>query len=704
MVFRRADARRVRCGVTGCLTLAFLAAPLLVAAEAAGEAGVETIVVTDRALQGDVDLTPGGITLLDTDTLREKNAASLADLLRYVPGVWSASTTGNDNIVFSSRGSNLDAIGYDTNGIKLLQDGLPVTAADGNNHNRFIDPLAASFATVARGANAMSYGASTLGGAMDFVTPTARNGAQRELLFNGGSHGYAQLRGTFGGVVDERADALVTLEAKSWDGHRDHNEQRRSGVYANVGWQLSDKVATRLYATAIDNEQQLAGVLTRAEMDADPSQAEARAVSGHYQFNVDTVRLASKTTFELGGERSVELGFSFEDQNLFHPIVDRVMVPIGGVPTEVFSLLIDTEQRDFGTMFRYRQRAGDHELVVGLNYGDNRVEGGNYRNLAGRPNGLTTAVDNSADSLELYAMDRWQVSERWLVELAAQGVSADREVRNTSVATGAFRNPRGSYSQVNPRVGFIRALNEAIDFYGNLSTLYETPTNYQLDDEASGSNAVLEAMHGTVLEVGARGHRMLSLDAFVAWDVALYHAAIRDEILSIDDPTAPGTGTSLSSNIDRTTHDGFEAVVSGQWPVGSRGGAIAPVLSLTVNDFAFDDDATYGNRELPAAPGYAVRGEVLYRLPNGAFIGPTFDVIDSRYADFMNTYVVASYTLIGLRAGWSNDKWHVFGEIKNAGDQSYVATHSVLDAAAPDARILSPGEPRSAYFGISARF
>jgi iron complex outermembrane receptor protein len=701
MASPRDDARRIGRTVIVCVPLASLAVPLAgLGQPVTGD--VETIVVTDRALQGEIDLTPGGVTLLDTDSLREKNAASLADLLRYVPGVWSASATGNDNIVFSSRGSNLDAINYDTNGIKLLQDGLPVTAADGNNHNRFIDPLAASFATVARGANAMKYGASTLGGAMDFVTPTARGGAQREVLFNGGSHGYGQLRGTFGGVLNERADALVTVEAKSWNGYRDHNEQQRSGLYANVGWQLADAVTTRLYVTAIHNDQELAGVLTRAELEADPNQAEASAVSGNYQFNVDTLRLASKTTWDLGGDRSVELGFSFEDQDLFHPIVDRVMVPIGGVLTEVFSLLIDTQQRDFGTMFRYRQRTGDHDFVAGLNYGDNGVEGGNYRNLGGQPNGLTTIVDNSADSLEVYAMDRWQVADRWLLELAAQGVSADREIRNTSAATGALRNPQGSYSHVNPRIGFIRSLGEGVDFYGNVSSLYEAPTNYQLDDEASGSNAVLDAMHGTVLELGVRGQRMLAAERLLAWDIAWYRAEIRDEILSIDDPAAPGT--SLSSNIGRTRHDGLEAVVSAQLPIGSSGAAIAPVVSLTVNDFSFDDDAVYGNRELPAAPGYAVRGEVLVRLANGGFVGPTFDVIDERYADFMNTYVIDSYTLVGLRAGWSNDKWHVFGELKNAGDESYVATHSVLDAAGPDARILSSGEPRSVYFGISARF
>src|SRR5690606_5643078 len=137
----------------------------------AGDRDLETVVVTGReagagAERASVALIPGGASFVDMHAARERNIASLADALRYVPGVWSASHAGNDRIYFSSRGSNLDATDYDMNGIKLLQDGLPVTTADGNNHNRIVDPLAAAHATVARGANALEYGASTLGGAI----------------------------------------------------------------------------------------------------------------------------------------------------------------------------------------------------------------------------------------------------------------------------------------------------------------------------------------------------------------------------------------------------------------------------------------------------------------------------------------------------------------------------------------------------------
>src|SRR5690606_31935548 len=90
-------------------------------------------------------LIPGAVDTVDADTFHERSVGNTADALRYVPGVWTESTTGGDAVFISSRGSNLDATDYDSNGVRLFQDGLPVSTADGNNHNRFIDPLSARF-------------------------------------------------------------------------------------------------------------------------------------------------------------------------------------------------------------------------------------------------------------------------------------------------------------------------------------------------------------------------------------------------------------------------------------------------------------------------------------------------------------------------------------------------------------------------------
>jgi iron complex outermembrane receptor protein len=209
-------------------------------------------------------------------------------------------------------------------------------------------------------------------------------------------------------------------------------------------------------------------------------------------------------------------------------------------------------------------------------------------------------------------------------------------------------------------------------------------------------------MRGTSFEIGTRGTQALGKST-LRWDVALYYARLRDEILSVEDPAAPGT--QLAGNFDRTIHAGVEALVGASFPLDGIGAhRIEPLLNLTLNRFRFSDDREYGNNRLPAAPRYAIRGELLYRNVHGFFAGPTFDIVGKRYADFSNTYTVDSYNLWGLRAGLEHKDWEVFGEIRNLADKKYIARHSVRDVAASDAGILSPGEPRSVYVGVRTRF
>jgi iron complex outermembrane receptor protein len=232
-----------------------------------------------------------------------------------------------------------------------------------------------------------------------------------------------------------------------------------------------------------------------------------------------------------------------------------------------------------------------------------------------------------------------------------------------------------------------------------LSRLFEPPTSFELEDNVAGGSATLSPMRGTVIEIGSRGERDLTAASSLSWDVSLYHAAIDDEILSVDDPAAPGT--SLATNVDETVHAGVEAFASGSFALRGGRGVLEPLVSVTLNDFRFDGHAVYGDNDLPAAPEFLLRGEVMYRGASGFFVGPTFDRVGARWADFANTYRIPSHTLVGLRGGWSGGKWQAFAELRNVTDERYVVSHSVRNVAGPGDAILNPGEPRSAYFGVS---
>lgn len=660
-------------------------APVQVEGQAISEAEA-----TRTELQREQSLTPGGVTLVEAEDLKERSVVTLGDMLRYVPGMWTATGSTGDGTFISSRGSNLDAVAYDGNGMKLMIDGLPVTAADGNNHNTFIDPLAARYAVIARGANAMTYGASTLGGAINFITPTART-ADNEAYLSVGSHGTVQNSVT-GGVVAGDFDGLVTVEQRSYDGFRGHQEQQRGGVYANTGWQINDKVENRFYVTYVDNDQELPGSLSQAQFDEDPYQANPSNIPGNFLYNVEKWRVANRTEWNLSDTSNLVVGFSFEDQSLYHPIVENPF----------FSLLIDNDQTTFGTTVRYDKKLGNHDLLLGLNYGETRVKGGNYQHSGGIRGALSTKVDNQADNLELFAIDRWHFAERWTLVYGAQAVTGSREVSNVDAASGVERNPKDDYDSINPRLGMIYQLADRSELFANVSKLYEAPTLYQLEDDVQANNETLDPMQGVVGEVGTRGTAPLGQASQWNWEVSVYYAQIEDEILSIDDPSAPGT--SLATNIEDTIHAGVEALFGASLALGSNAQRIEPVLSLTWNDFTFDNDPLYGNNQLPVAPEFFIKGEVMYRHGNGFFAGPTFDIVDDRFGDFANNKDIEGYELLGLRTGLERDNWEVYLEGRNLTDEVYVSNVSVSDNEAVNPVSIQAGEPRSFYAGVRFDF
>jgi iron complex outermembrane receptor protein len=653
------------------------------AAQPGADSWLETVMVTAGKPQAQAQIeraaTPGAVTSLDAGQLRERSVTQLADMLRYVPGVWAESYNGNDDVFYSSRGSNLDATDYDKNGVKFLQDGLPVTAADGNNHNRAMDPLNARHITIAHGANALAYGASTLGGAIDMTSPTARNSAPLSASLSGGSFGQWGAQGSLAGASGA-LDGLLSAEFLQRDGYRAHSALDRKSAYANLGWQASENVSTRLHASYSDYYAELPRELTPAQVAANPRQARADAIDGNHSKDVQSWRLAFKTVVAEIAGGTLEAGASHEEQSLYHPIVSGPF----------FSLLIDTDHRDSGAMLRWHRSSGTHDFLLGANYGFSKVNGGNYENEGGEAGSLMWTTDDDASTLEMFALDRWNFAPQWTLVYGTQYVSADRDV-------GGFK---GSYDALNPRLGLIRSYSRETQWYASVSRVFEAPTTFELTDDANGGSAPLDAMHGVVVETGLRG-RLDRGDTGFNWDVSAYYTALRDEILSIDDPDAPGT--SLSANIAKTTHAGIEALLGAKIAVG-MGGYIEPLLSATYNAFSFDSDPIYGNNRLPAAPRFFARGELLYRHVSGFHAGPTFDFVGKRFADFANTYSVKSHELLGVRAGYTSEHWQVFAEGRNLLDKRYIAAVVVKDQASPAMELLHPGAPRSVYVGARYQF
>ncbi len=134
--------------------------------------------------------------------------------------MWAQPKWGDDTRL-SIRGSGLSR-NFHLRGVQLFMDGIPINTADGYGDFQEIDPTAYRYVEVYKGANALRFGANSLGGAINFVTPTGRDAALFDGRIDAGSFGYLKAAASSGAAFGP-FDYYVNGSAQRLDGYRDHS-------------------------------------------------------------------------------------------------------------------------------------------------------------------------------------------------------------------------------------------------------------------------------------------------------------------------------------------------------------------------------------------------------------------------------------------------------------------------------------------------
>ena len=145
-----------------------------------------------------IEQTPGGVEVIPDTAFKNTQAQTIKDVVDWTPGVFAQPKWGDDTRL-SIRGSGLSR-NYHLRGVQLYLDGIPINTADGFGDFQEIDPSAYKYVEVFKGANALRYGANSLGGAINFVTPTGRDARPLDARLDAGSFGYLRSQASAGGV------------------------------------------------------------------------------------------------------------------------------------------------------------------------------------------------------------------------------------------------------------------------------------------------------------------------------------------------------------------------------------------------------------------------------------------------------------------------------------------------------------------------
>lgn len=686
------------------------------------EAPSLTLPTLDQARQ-ELSRAPGSTEVVDAEEYRMGRASTFEDVFQSSPGIYApARGSDGDEVKLSIRGSGLD-LGYHLRGIKLLQDGVPVSFADGFGDFQGIDPLSLRYVEVWRGANALRYGSTTLGGAINFVSPTGYDADPLRVRFEGGSYDYYNAQISAGGVSGAW-DYYVSGTYMSRDGFQAHSKMDNERFYGNFGYRFSEDVETRFFLTYVRSRTLLPGNLTEAEIRNSPRAADPDAIAFDQGRDVDWLRIANKTTWQVDSHQRLEGSLYYSHFELDHPLFWNPYFLNGlGVRVGTYD--------SFGGELRYvndgEWLGRKNQLTVGFAPAATFLHDERLANDYGRRGAHVGDGDTTAVNYDLYAEEQHYLTDKLSV---LAGASFTYAVRNFEDHFNHDANGNQSRDQdyygFSPKLGVLYDVTPQSQLFANVSRSFEPPTSVELVGLGGPFGDVLtrdlDAQTATTVEVGTRGE-----EGRLKWELAYYYSWLENELLTVNDAAGNPLGTvngpdthhqGVELGLDITLWESSPVFVSTSvksakavQPVQTPAAGVSRLTFKQVfnwNDFRFDDSEVYGDNQLAGAPEFYYRAELLLESSSGFYIGPNFQWVSRLPADYANSLYADSYATLGLRVGYRSPKgWTVFAEARNLTDENYASSaEPIADARTSfgPARVFHPGAPMSFYGGIEWKF
>lgn len=640
--------------------------------------GSLTVPSNDTATK-EIQKTAGGVTVVDSKKFEDTYSVSFEDTLKLTAGVYAQKRFGEE-VRISIRGSGLSR-GFHLRGLDLLQDGIPFNLADGSADFQEADSLVAQRIEVYKGANALQYGGATLGGAVNMVSKTGKSDSGDQIRAEFGSFDTYRLNTQVGRDLGD-SDVFLSLTGTSSDGFRNHSVQENIKFNGNFGKAINDNVETRFYVSGNVIEQELPGSVSKSTALNNPEAAYPSAITADQKRDIRSVRISNKTTFDLESGK-LDVGAFANVKDLFHPLATFIGV-------------IDQESVDYGA---FAQKSGEYQLGnykntyrlgVTSHLGD--VEAKVFQNVNGSRGALTADADQSSQNAKLYGENAFYLVPELALITGMQVSWSNRDLQDN-------RTPSESdshiYRSFNPKVGLLYEPAKNLQFFTNLSKSHEAPTFSELTQSGTTGFTPVDPQKAWTFEIGSRGTRGIA-----QWDISLYRAWIRDEMLQF----STGSGIPASTfNAGDTIHQGIELGLDLELAKDFvfDGDHLQLRNAYTFSDYKFDNDRQYGNNDIAGQPKHFFQAELRYDHASGWYVAPNIEIASAADVDFSNTLEAPSYEIIGVGAGYDiTPKISLFVDGRNLLDEEYISTFSTTVNATGNTNVFYPADGRSVFAGF----
>ena len=631
------------------LPVALLAVPALLAAQDSVRASLPTVRITATrdGPRSPLEL-PYATTLTRPDSLAALRRLGVDELLFAVPGVSLANrqNPAQDPRV-SIRGFGARSA-FGVRGVRVLQDGVPLTLPDGQTPVDALDLEGADRVEVVRGSASSLYG-NAAGGVIDVrsAAPPPVRAAPFARIVGGDATPTLSAAGAAGTI--ERIGYTASLTRVNGRGFRDYSDQRATRGAVRLAFARGDAASTTLVIAARVSDLSSAespGALTQSQLDANPRMADPLSVRKRAGKIVRQSDLSLSLSRALGQAGALDAVLFGSARTLANPLTFAT---------------VDVDRSSGGASLRLRSEAALGARTARLAAGadvqwqhDDRLEWENCIDAVTAtvtcPAGAALRGGPRRDQRELVtSVGPFVRAELALAPrlVASAGVRADAvrfQVRDRLVtATNLDDSGERTLHAVSPAVGLVWRARPRASVYASVSSSFETPTTTELGNRPDGSagiNPELRPQRTTSFELGAKG---LLPATGMRWDVALFEARARDELVPFDIPN--GGGRRYFRNAGRTVRRG------GELGVQAEAGPVTLQGAYTFSRFRYQEytvgTTSYAGRRIPGVPEHALASSVAVRHGT-ATLSATADVASALEVDDANTAQAPARTILGL--------------------------------------------------------
>lgn len=669
-----------------------------------------TVTGTRRALDvsaAKLNDVPGTTALIDASEVERGRAANLEDTLAFQPGIFAQATTGSTGNKISIRGSGAGTFyGGNSLGMKYLVDGVTISGVAGLHEDR-LNTTGYQATEVLYGANAFNYAATSLGGAINFITHTGQSSPGLKLHYEGGSFGTHAWQLSNGGTFGNgQGDYYVAVGRYVREGFQANTKTWRNDAVANIGYRFSDNFDARLLVRWDQGVVHSNGRLTLAQIRTYPT---INPNDGGQRQADNTKMVGIKLNYAFDDRSRLEYNISYNDYPLFvgRATLNPSLWRYTDINQTLRYLRNDTL---FGRPSNTTIALSDVRLVTGDARYYTHSAPTNDDNQANWVYRQRSQYNGSRDSVLAVGNESELLDRAWLSS-GFSVISVHREVRISDrlVPNPSLRDDIGyTATYFAPRVGARFELGSNLNLFTNFSRLIDPPVVWQYQRGTPASNtgtvAPVKSQRANSLEVGIKG----SSGPFEG-SLTLYKSWISNELLVVVIQPATTTTPEVTavSNASPTVHQGIEAGLTTRLLGHDSKSGVTFRQAFTVNDFHYKNDATYGGNELPAMPRWVYQGELQYQHPLGFYANVNFRASSSYFVDFANTLKTPAYGIWGLKLGYNapDDCWSAFVDVRNVTDRKYVTVaFQSYNLRGADSAVFYPGDGVGAFGGVSLRF